>query len=135
MTANVNGKKVSFGVQCYALKAVFRQDDGGFMYNKYTINGIDEVNGGVYFQVIDSTSLKTSFNIEDFDNRLVYYHESGNSYPAIDATLEITKEESDLLCGYFNMQALKEDNDTIRITDGCFELSLETQNIIIKKDR
>ena len=120
MTANVNGKKISFEVQCYALKTVIQQDDGIFLYNKYTINGIDGVNGGVYFQVIDSTLLKTTFNIEDFDSRFVYYQQSGKSYPAIDATLEITKEETDLLCGHFDMWALKEDEDTIRITDGFF---------------
>lgn len=133
ITASVNGEAVSYKAQCYALKAVFHNEDGSLLCNKYTINGIDATNHGVYFQIIDSTSVKNNFLFEDIDSRFVYYQDLNASYMAIDAALEITKEETDLLCGNFFMLVLKDDGDTINIADGHFELSLETQNIVFNR--
>lgn len=134
MNAIVNGEQVSYDVYCYALKSVAQYEDGTMVYNKYTINGLDGKKGGVFFQVVDSTTSKTCFCFEDFNPNMLYYNDGPNSTcHAIDASLEITKEEKGILCGEFDMLVLKHNGDTIRISDGVFELNLEATKIILNR--
>lgn len=128
MTAKVNGVDVSYNVPGYALKSVFQYEDEAIAYNRYIINGLDGIKGGVFFRVIDSTASRTCFSFEDFQ-RVYYKDGTGKTCQAIDANLEITKEESDILCGNFNMLALNIEGDSIIISEGFFELSLEVYEI------
>lgn len=132
MSAKIDGQLVNYNVKCYALKAYYHNEDESFAYTKYTINGLDGAQGGVFMQVIDSSSSRLSFQMGDFIHPYSYYEgNTGKPYDAIDANMVITKEEADRLWGQFDMIAVNEHADTVVITEGMFELPLQTQDMLL----
>ena len=120
MKANLNGKDVDFKMHSLAIKGILKDVEGNYVRQTYQISGLGNIS--FIMRAADSTMTKVDFDFKDMEECLIW--DENAIFRCIDASLRISEEEDRLLTGEFAFVGVK-DMDTVRISDGFFQMTLD----------
>jgi len=129
LMANVDGKEMHFIGNAYCYNDI--RNDEAFGYNYHFFN-LETPN--IYIEAYDSSFVRTRFDFQNLKAKYAYKDSLGNlkSYDAINGELSILKEENGIILGNFRFifTNILNSSDTIKLTDGYFEITLEKHDRI-----
>lgn len=120
MKANLNGKDVDLKMHSLAIKGILKDVEGKYVSQTYQISGLGSIS--FIMRAADSTMTKDEFDFKDMEECLIW--DENTLFQCIDARLRISEEEDRLLKGEFAFVGVK-DMDTVRISDGFFQMTLD----------
>lgn len=124
LSAKVNGKEIHFIGNAYRYTDLKNDKPYGYNYHLFNLE-----TPNIYVEAYDSTFARSYFDFTNLKAKYAYTDSLGNSksYDAVNGELSILKEENGKLFGNFNFTFLNilDNTDTIFVSDGHFEISLE----------
>ena len=124
LSAKVNGKEMKFIGNAHRYKDLKNDKPYGFDYHLFNLE-----TPNIYIEAYDSTLVRTHFDFGNLTAKYAYTDSKGKaqSYNAVNGELSILKEASGILFGNFDFTFLNilDNTDTIFVSDGYFEISLE----------
>ena len=127
LSAKVNGKDMHFIGNAHRYKELKNDTPCAYDYHLFNLESPN-----IYIEAYDSTFVRTHFDFANLKAKYAFTDSLRNSksYDAIQGELSNLKEANGILFGDFNFTFLNilDNTDTIFLSDGHFEISLENYN-------